>query len=527
MATARDLVTGFNIGRDMVANLRRSRDEGRRIDIADATLKMQQDLNNLSIKRFEDATGALGEYTTGIGKLNPDAPDYYSTINRMKQKLGPTISKNEKVSKQYQIFNQSLEESEKYRIGQHKVNSRMAAKATKIQNIANFESFHGVEINPSDPLALRSVSEWVGGNKIVDIFRKYGADYTEEDREKIGKYTTTHGGPSPEQLLIAENIAKRSGFMSSAKMESDAENQDRQSRMNSMGMSLGSAPQGVPGSTGTSDVEFFNQPGVPPALVISSANMDKNGFVSYSFGPKKDQELKLTEAQSKDLTFLGIMEDADKVMAGQEFDPTTLNAWFQSVKPNFAQSDEFQVFRVASEMFYSAHQRDISGAAISEIEMKRASKLWVPNPGDGPEAVKTKQNARNKLMQLMASTLPKEALNKSGIGLAPGLAPKNVSGGASAAPEQKQAVAGGIEALQPLQDRVNDGSSPAGTYTVEVDGVRKEFEITKDVEFLTDNEKEYRNRYLNPKGEYYKEQMRLKALMESIGEHKMPTLQHR
>ncbi|PCJ80860.1 MAG: hypothetical protein COA57_14750 [Flavobacteriales bacterium] len=524
MATARDLVTGFNIGRDMVANLRQSRDAGRKIDIARATLQMQQDLNNLSVKRFEDATGALGQYTTGIGELNPDSKDYYGTINRMKQELGPTIAKSEKVARQYQIFNQSLEESEKFRIGQHKVNSRMAAKATKIQNISDFEAFHGVVGNPEDPLFQRSVNEWVGGNKIVEIFKKYNADFTEEDREKIGKYATTHGGPSPEQLLIAENIAKRSGFMADASMRSDADTLDRQNRMGSMGMSLGSGAHGVPGSPAAeSDIEFYNQEGAPAHLKVSSMNIDKQGFVSYSFGPKKDQEIKLTESQSKDLNFLARMEESSRTLESVDFDPTSFSAWVQGSIPdilNFARTEEFQVYSTAAKFFYNAQQRKDSGAAIPDFEMKAAAELWFPNPGDKPAAVALKRRQRIAAMKTMAANLPQEALNKARAGVREGLALTDASGGAS--PTQPQQASTSTQATstpESVLDLVNAGKSPEGTYDMVIDGKSQRVLITKDEEFFSDSEKAFKKRYLDPAGDERKRQQELKAKFESIGTH--------
>lgn len=103
----------------------------------------------------------------------------------------------------------------------------------------------------------------------------------------------------------------------------------------------------------------------------------------------------LTESQAKAANFAGRMESAFKVVDGLESDPTVLqklvagNSWTNILAPETAQQ-----YRQAQENWVSANLRKESGAVIGSDEMNKEIKKYFPIPGDKPQVIEQKRQAR-------------------------------------------------------------------------------------------------------------------------------------
>jgi hypothetical protein len=68
---------------------------------------------------------------------------------------------------------------------------------------------------------------------------------------------------------------------------------------------------------------------------------------------------------------------------------------------NYVQSPEYQKYKQASSNFITALLRQESGAAISKSEFERYDKEYMPQPGDGPEVLAQKSEARRVAIEGM------------------------------------------------------------------------------------------------------------------------------
>lgn len=103
---------------------------------------------------------------------------------------------------------------------------------------------------------------------------------------------------------------------------------------------------------------------------------------------------KKTEVQAKAEIFANKMEQSNKSIADGV--GTSLAGKIASGLPlgNYAQSAEYQKYKQASSNFITALLRQESGAAISKSEFDRYEKEYMPQPGDGPEVLAQKTEAR-------------------------------------------------------------------------------------------------------------------------------------
>ena len=69
------------------------------------------------------------------------------------------------------------------------------------------------------------------------------------------------------------------------------------------------------------------------------------------------------------------------------------------VLPNFLQSDSNQRYRQAQRAFTEARLRKESGAAIPTAEYENDSKTYFAQPGDGPEVIAQKRQARQTVLE--------------------------------------------------------------------------------------------------------------------------------
>jgi hypothetical protein len=101
-----------------------------------------------------------------------------------------------------------------------------------------------------------------------------------------------------------------------------------------------------------------------------------------------------TEVQAKSEIFANKMEQSNKSITDGV--GTSLAGKIASGLPlgNYVQSPEYQKYKQASSNFITALLRQESGAAINKSEFERYDKEYMPQPGDGPDVLAQKTEAR-------------------------------------------------------------------------------------------------------------------------------------
>jgi hypothetical protein len=91
-----------------------------------------------------------------------------------------------------------------------------------------------------------------------------------------------------------------------------------------------------------------------------------------------------------------------------------------------------QKFNVAANQFMDAYVRETSGAALNKDEIKRAFRIYIPQPGDLQPNLEYKKQLRNKLIQLLmikgGRATKEEILNPASIDLTTAKAQQNSAG---------------------------------------------------------------------------------------------------
>lgn len=110
---------------------------------------------------------------------------------------------------------------------------------------------------------------------------------------------------------------------------------------------------------------------------------------------------KKTEVQAKAEIFGNKMEMANKSITDNV--GTSLAGKIASGLPlgNYVQSADYQKYKAASSNFITALLRQESGAAISKTEFDRYDREYMPQPGDGPEVLAQKTEARRVAIEGM------------------------------------------------------------------------------------------------------------------------------
>ena len=75
--------------------------------------------------------------------------------------------------------------------------------------------------------------------------------------------------------------------------------------------------------------------------------------------------------------------------------------FFPDLAENFLKSSKYQQYQRALTDFIMAQLRDESGAAISAGEFPLAFRIYIPQPGDGPEVIQAKREARRSALYAM------------------------------------------------------------------------------------------------------------------------------
>ena len=112
---------------------------------------------------------------------------------------------------------------------------------------------------------------------------------------------------------------------------------------------------------------------------------------------------KKTEVQAKAEIFANKMELSERSINDLAVQGTSLAGKIASGVPlgNYVQSPEYQKYKQASSNFITALLRQESGAAISKSEFDRYDKEYMPQPGDGPEVLAQKSEARRVAIEGM------------------------------------------------------------------------------------------------------------------------------
>ena len=161
-----------------------------------------------------------------------------------------------------------------------------------------------------------------------------------------------------------------------------------------------------------------------------SITTNPDGTVNVTQGAPN---IKLTEGQSKDLTYLtrgeaamGILDNMGPILA----DPGQRVAGAVPLAGNLLTSPEFQQAQQAGREFLSAVLRKDTGAAITQQEMDIYGQTYLPQPGDSPEVLQQKAESRRIALDAI----------RTGLGTASPLAPERGQRGTpGAAPQDRGA----------------------------------------------------------------------------------------
>lgn len=116
---------------------------------------------------------------------------------------------------------------------------------------------------------------------------------------------------------------------------------------------------------------------------------------------------KKTEVQANSESFANRMEGAEKNFKGLETQASGMSGVAQTVAGKvpvvgaFGQSKDFQKMEQAKSQFITALLRRESGAAINKDEFTRYDKEFFPQPGNPPEVIKQKAEARRVAIEAM------------------------------------------------------------------------------------------------------------------------------
>lgn len=153
---------------------------------------------------------------------------------------------------------------------------------------------------------------------------------------------------------------------------------------------------------------------------------------------------KLTEGQSKDLVYFERATGASPLIDQQEEALTSLVQRGMDAVPgvgNLLVSEDYQKGRQAAAEWLAAILRKDTGAAITSQEFDLYGPMYLPMPGDGPETLAQKREARKRA----------EGAIKRGLGTAEVIAEEMLAQRAASSGSQPQNPAG-----QPSQDTLDD-----------------------------------------------------------------------
>lgn len=153
-------------------------------------------------------------------------------------------------------------------------------------------------------------------------------------------------------------------------------------------------------------------PSPPQSMAYADPTNPMQGLVPIPGGEKdpNSPNFKWTEGEMLAGGYANRMLNAEDNMASmvsQGFDPASTFEHFRAGVPligNYTASSEFQQYRQAQEDWVRAKLRKESGAVIADEEMAREISTYFPQPGDGPEVIRQKEQARREATKGMAES---------------------------------------------------------------------------------------------------------------------------
>lgn len=187
------------------------------------------------------------------------------------------------------------------------------------------------------------------------------------------------------------------------------------------------------------DYEVAKQQGFKGTLLDFDVQRRKSGATNinvgggikppsgYMLGPDGQSVVRIpgmepTEGQAAAGNYATRMQEAGSRVAEVEkragFDPTNLQQNMATQIPvvgNFALSADFQEYQQAKEDWVRAKLRKESGAVIAREEMQKEMETYFPMPGDKPEVIARKREARRIAEQGMAGQAGSAAPDKPSV----------------------------------------------------------------------------------------------------------------
>lgn len=156
-----------------------------------------------------------------------------------------------------------------------------------------------------------------------------------------------------------------------------------------------------------------------------SLEVGPDGTTRYTVGGSGGKPL--TEGQAKNATFATNATYANSQLTPQMETAMTdikstvggalLSNWGLEA---YGQSQDYQNGTLYAQTFINAVARNESGAQISDQEYSRYAKTFIPQPGNTPETIARKREARKVAITALEAGLPKDAVERIGIAVATG-----------------------------------------------------------------------------------------------------------
>lgn len=159
--------------------------------------------------------------------------------------------------------------------------------------------------------------------------------------------------------------------------------------------------------------------GTPQEYQAWKANLSKQKGMTVSYDPVNGFQMtqgdvdkappKLTEAQSKDINFLTRAKKAESDLVPVEKE---LTSWAQKQAQglpldmgNYTVSEDYKKAQQAGREILAIILRKDTGAAVTPSEFETYSKIYLPQPGDGPDIIAAKRQSRQTAIKAIQSGL--------------------------------------------------------------------------------------------------------------------------
>lgn len=227
-------------------------------------------------------------------------------------------------------------------------------------------------------------------------------------------------------------------------------------------------PGGGEAPTSVQEYQYAVQQGFKGSFMDYQASKKGNG-ITYTDAEGNTIQIggtgkPLTEGQSKDTVYSTRAEGALPYIDNGE---TALTSKYDNTVEdipmvgNYLTSDEYQVASSAGKEFLQALLRKDTGATIQPFEIQEYGSVYLPQPGDKPDRLKYKKEARIRALAAMKAGMPAQAI----VAQEKALATPGASGGAAPAP----APSGPAPKVGDIVD--SPASIPEGAVVVDESGV--------------------------------------------------------